>query len=277
MLYTGPFLFKNIVKHEVYNNFMIFNILMRLLSCKKTVYAQHEYAAELSKHFLSSFCLVYGRGNASYNVHSIIHLPQDCKKFGVVDNFFSFPFENYLKHVKQMVQPGRAPLQQLYNRIKEERECNVLPHRPSKQYPFLDGHHLNGPLPNNISNSLIDQYSTLIISDFTIRISNMNRRSTKKDDCVIISSNTIAVVKNIIKTDGEIFLFCHVFESVLSFYDEPCSSKSVGVFECSRLSSTLTLFSIRDIQFKALYFPIRNMSDLSQATFYVCALLHTIC
>jgi len=115
MLYTGPFIFKNIVSQPVYDNFLIFNIIMRILSCSKTVNSQNEYAELLAKHFLSTFCFVYGRGNVSYNVHSIIHLPQDAKKYGVVDNFSSFPFENYLQHIKKIVQPGHYPLIQLYN------------------------------------------------------------------------------------------------------------------------------------------------------------------
>lgn len=98
MLYTGPYLFKYIVSLPVYNNFIIFHITMRILSCKKTVYSQNEYADSLSKHFFKSFCLVYGKGNVSYNVHSFIHLAQDAKKYGVVDNFSSFPYENYLQH-----------------------------------------------------------------------------------------------------------------------------------------------------------------------------------
>lgn len=99
MLYTGPLIFKNIVSQPVYDNFLIFNIIMRIFSCSKTVNSQNEYAELLAKHFLSTICFVYGRGNVCimpYNVHSIIHLPQDAKKYGVVDNFSSFPFENYL-------------------------------------------------------------------------------------------------------------------------------------------------------------------------------------
>jgi len=184
----------------------------------------------LSKHFLSTFCHVYGRGNVSYNVYSIIHLSIDCKKYGVVDSFSSFPFENYLQHIKQIVQPGPALLVQLYNRIKEEHECNVLP--PSKQYPFLDGHHFNGPLPNDLEIISVVQYSTLM-SNFTKRVSKINRRSTKKNDCIIISLDAIGIVKNICKINGEIFLFCNMFESVLPSYNEPCSSKTVRVFECS--------------------------------------------
>lgn len=36
-------------------------------------------------------------------------------------------------------------------------------------------------------------------------------------------------------------------QSVLPSYNEPFSSKSVGVFECSQLSSKLLVFSIREI------------------------------
>jgi len=172
-----------------------------------------------------------------------------------------------LQHVKQIVQLGPSPLVQLYNRIQEEHECNILPYATSTQYPFLDGHNFNGPLPNDLENSSVVQYSTLIMSNFTIRVSKINRRSNKKDDCIIISSNTIGIVKNICKINGEIFFICNVFESILSSYNEPCSSKSVGVFECSQLSSKLLLFSIQDIQFKASYFPIRNINDLSHAHF----------
>lgn len=170
MLYTGPFIFKNIVSQPVYTNFMILNIIMILLSCAKTVYSQNEYAGVLAKHFLNTFCLVYGRGNVSYNVHSIIHLSQDAKKYGVIDNFSSFPFENYLQYIKKIVQPGHSPLIQLYNRINEERKCDLLNNFVSIQYPFLDGDHFNGPLPNNINNSTIIQYSILIMQHFTIRV-----------------------------------------------------------------------------------------------------------
>lgn len=44
MLYTGPYLFKNIICLPAYKNFMIFNIFMRILTCSKTVYSQNNYA-----------------------------------------------------------------------------------------------------------------------------------------------------------------------------------------------------------------------------------------
>ncbi|KAL5244486.1 hypothetical protein ACI65C_011896 [Semiaphis heraclei] len=89
---------------------------------------------------------------------------------------------------------GPAPLVQLYNRIKEEHAC-LPPQHPTNHYPFLDGQHVNGPLPfDDLYNEPYSQYSTLIMKDYTIRVSNEKRRRVKKDDCVIISSKTICIV-----------------------------------------------------------------------------------
>jgi len=213
---------------------------MRILSCKTTVYTQNEYAESLVK----TFCLIYGRGNVSYNVHSLIHLSKDAKKYGVLDNFSSFPYENYLQHLKKIVQPGRFPLTQLYNRITEERACKTSTFETSGNYPILDGYHLNGPLPENISCDSVSQYSILFMKTFTIRIENIKRRSKKRDDCIIMASNKKGLVKNIINRNGDIFIICSMFEKVVPIYNFPCSSMFVGMYECSKLSSTLKLYHV---------------------------------
>jgi hypothetical protein len=78
MLYTGPFLFKNIISLPVYNNFLMFNIVMSILSYSKIVYSQNNYANALAKHFVKTFSHVFGIGNISYNVQSFINLAKDC-------------------------------------------------------------------------------------------------------------------------------------------------------------------------------------------------------
>jgi len=277
MLYTGPFLFKHIMSLPAYNNFIIFNIVMRILSCTKTVYSQNEYAQSLAIYFVKTFGHVFGRGNVSYNVHSFIHLPKDAKKYGVVDNFSSFRYENYLQHIKKILQPGPSPLVQLYNRIIEERECGNTLVSEVCLHPYLDGHHYEGPLPENIPSESVTQYSTLIMSTSTIRIQKLRRKSTKKDDCAIMSSNSVCIIKNIIKRNNEIFLVCSKFEKDRPIYNMPCSSTSVGMFECNKLSTSIELFHINNFKFKACYFPLCDEQPLSaQTNFYVCALLHII-
>lgn len=275
MLYTGPFLFKHIVSLPVYNSLIMFNIVMRILSCSKTVYSQNDYANALAKHFVKTFSHVFGRGNVSYNVHSFIHLANYCKKYGVVDNFSAFPFENYLQHLKKILQPGPSPLVQLHNRIIEERVCCHTNISEIPLYPLFDGHHYEGPLPENIRAESVTQYSILFMPTYTLRIQKQKRRSTKKDNCVIMSSNVICIVKNIVERNGEIFLVCSTFEKVDPFYNTPCSSTSVGIFECSKISSTVQLFHINSVKFKASYFPFSDKElQWEQNKFYVCSLLH---
>jgi len=60
----------------------------------------NDLAADLAKHFLQSYCFIYGKRNTSYNIHSIIHLANDAKKYGVLDNFSAFTLNyNYTYNV----------------------------------------------------------------------------------------------------------------------------------------------------------------------------------
>ncbi|KAL5244047.1 hypothetical protein ACI65C_011457 [Semiaphis heraclei] len=89
---------------------------------------------------------------------------------------------------------GPAPLVQLYNRIKEEHAC-LPPQHPTNHYPFLDGQHVNGPLPfDDLYNEPYSQYSTLIMKDYTIRVSNEKRR---RQTYIIVTSedNHFAIPK----------------------------------------------------------------------------------
>jgi len=44
--------------------------------------------------------VLYGPGMMVYNVHGLMHLADDVRVFGALDNFSVFPFENKLKSQK---------------------------------------------------------------------------------------------------------------------------------------------------------------------------------
>lgn len=67
---------------------------------------------------------MYGSNLVSYNVHNSIHLASDCKKFGPLDNFSTFKFNNYMYTIKIKVKNAPKPLEQVVNRVHEE---NLLP------------------------------------------------------------------------------------------------------------------------------------------------------
>jgi len=107
------------------------------------------------------------------------------------------------------VKPGRFPLVQLYNRISEEWHCKSSDVNSSLiNYPALDGHYYFGPLPNNLPSESVIQYSILMTQKFTLRVSNLKRRSKKKDNCVDMNDGKVSIVKNILSINGQVFLVC---------------------------------------------------------------------
>lgn len=59
----------------------------------------------------------------SYSFHLLINLSKDAFKYGYLDNFSAFKYENYLYSLKRKINKGNSILPQLSNRIIEESFC----------------------------------------------------------------------------------------------------------------------------------------------------------
>lgn len=55
-----------------------------------------EYAENLLDSFIVQFCNIFGEDYITYNVHSLIHLSDDARKFGSLDSVSAFKFESFL-------------------------------------------------------------------------------------------------------------------------------------------------------------------------------------
>ncbi|ODM87014.1 hypothetical protein Ocin01_19668, partial [Orchesella cincta] len=94
LLYTGPLVFKGILKEKVYRHFMLF-------SCAFKVF--------LSDKVYNSNWLTYG--------------PDDAKHYGKLDYVSAFPFETHLGSIKRMVRGHNLPLEQVVKRVLEKEAC----------------------------------------------------------------------------------------------------------------------------------------------------------
>lgn len=64
----------------------------------------------------------------SHNVHSLIHLVQDVERFGSLDNFSAFKYENYMQTLKKYIRKAERPLQQVVGDILK-RKLTQIYHR----------------------------------------------------------------------------------------------------------------------------------------------------
>jgi hypothetical protein len=161
----------------------------------------------LLNYFVETFEQVYGQHLVSYNIHGLIHLVDDYKQYGPLDNCSTFPFENYMKVLKSMLRQPNKPLEQVVMRYNENEIFS-----PNKNItvqsgdngillgPHNDGHLLNG--------SINSQFNSLIFNSFKFK------SKVDADSYFISKNNEIIKLINIAHSHntGEVILIVKKFE-----------------------------------------------------------------
>lgn len=100
---------------------MLFACAIRILSS-----IQHRHLInitdDLLRLYVENFTNIYGKSSCSYNIHNLLHLANDSKMYGTVDEFSCFDFESKLGWMKSIIKSGYKPLQQVAKRV--ESQCN---------------------------------------------------------------------------------------------------------------------------------------------------------
>lgn len=92
-----PVALKNRVKEHVYDYFLTLHVAITILCNKHLKETQIKYADQLLCHFVKSFKYIYGVENISHNVHCLLHLANDARLLGPLDNFSALKYENYMQ------------------------------------------------------------------------------------------------------------------------------------------------------------------------------------
>lgn len=94
LLYIGPVVLMNILERDAYLHFLTLHVAVFILVSpvfsKDRIYIN--YAEALLEHFVESFAKLYGAKNISHNVHNLLHLCFDVRKYGALDSFSTFFF-----------------------------------------------------------------------------------------------------------------------------------------------------------------------------------------
>ncbi|EFN64455.1 hypothetical protein EAG_07646, partial [Camponotus floridanus] len=145
LFYTGPVVLRKILNNNRYINFLCLHVAIIILTSSK--YSCFiDYATKLLSYFVNTFKILYGAENISHNVHNLLHLSEDVKIHGPLDNFSVFPFENYLQSILKSIRKGEKPLAQIIKRKSEQNFHQVqIVERTKKKYPIYEKEHFAGP------------------------------------------------------------------------------------------------------------------------------------
>ena len=103
ILYIGPSVLKGVLPPPLYDHFMLFHVAIKILSSPDTCRKYNSFSKALLHHFIRESSKLYGGHFVTYNVHCLIHLSDDAKRFGPLDEFSCFPFENCLYQLKKLI------------------------------------------------------------------------------------------------------------------------------------------------------------------------------
>ncbi|XP_077502044.1 uncharacterized protein LOC144113035 [Amblyomma americanum] len=240
LLYSGPVVAKKILPRAMYEHFLQLHVGIAILSSSSMDYFI-DYADQLLRSFVSKCKSIYGKESLIYNVHGLIHLANDCRQLGCLDNFSCFAFENYLKDLKAHVRCGKKPLEQLYSRIIEEQACSVVGNGSSAEFSAYEvlhsSCHSSGPA---LSYPALNQYQKVTWRESVIR-------TKQPDNCLLLSGNRIVFASNFLLSGSEILIVGKLCKSEGDFYTCPCRSSLPSVFKVSSRGSNLEVFLFSDV------------------------------
>ena len=239
---------QGILPRQLYLNFLCLSISITFLLSPSLCSQYCDYAEELLVVFVQNFARFYGEDELVYNVHSLIHLVQDARKFGSLDYVSCFPYENFLGDLKNMVRRPQNPVAQIVRRIAERQK-----HVESSANPFAKVRctphgkpHLSGPLPQDLSQCR--QFKNFHGEKYYVSCALGN-------NCFKIG-NDIVLIKNILlsQTD-ETYIVYNLFLDNESFFKKPLDSLCLDIRMVSTLSNNLLVCSVSDLSHKCVLLP----------------------
>lgn len=252
LLYWGPVVLKDLLPAPLYNHFLCLHLAMKILVSVKLCFHYNNYSKQLLRNFASESRKLYGPEFVVYNVHGLIHLPDDVLRFGPVDNFSCFPFENFLQQIKKKIRRSQNPLAQVVKRLAEAASCKKLSTPVNVPSLLLSNPHCRGPLPDG-NDVLFEakQYRTAVLDPWRLT-------TRAPNNCVFINDGTIVCIQNVMQVGDDVEIVGFRFLEPEPLLESPFDAN--GVLQTYRVNtnliSPLISYPIENVKCKAYAIPM---------------------
>lgn len=213
---------RGLLSEPLYNHFMLLSA--SIYCCLNSVTCVHylRFVRSSLVQFVNLAAEIYGKDVLVYNMHSVIHIPDDVARFGSLDTISCFPFENHLRSLKKLARKAEMSLQQIVRRISEQ--CAWRSLTPLPAVNFVHAKHESGPVPDDAKSVPdLSQHKKLNLLDFKLS-------TTMKDGIILLTNGDVAVVQNILVSRSDTYIVCRKFLRKRSLYDYPLSSCEINVY-----------------------------------------------
>jgi len=244
LLYDGIIVFKDQFPQNIYHTFLLLHSAIYILSSSIFYHDLNHVADYLLKEFVSHASRILGRDFLVYNVHSIVHLAEECKNHGTLESFSAFPYGNYLGLIKRVLRSNYKPLQQLANRDSETEGVLVENVLANSYKPVLKGHHEERP---EIFEG--EQFTEVIWKGMILN-------NNEPNNCFCTISGEVVLLLNIINTEQNVILVGKKFRQLHNFYDFPLPSSSIGIYRVKEKEERRQYWKLSHVKAKCVTIPL---------------------
>lgn len=238
LLYAGPIVLKDVLPSEVYCHFLLLHAAISILCNEKLCKDKSGAAKSMLEAFVNETEEIYGRSHLTYNLHSLIHIPDDVNIFGNLDNYSAFEFESEMYVIKRMIRKNNQELAQISNRINE---------RASNFALKLDERNSCYPRYNSKSNT-IKRFET---EHFRIDDSEKNR-------WILTKSNNILKFSHMKKVNNNFLIYASEIVDKEDFYKYPIDSSKLNIYQTNTTVSEVKCWNYSDLKAKLFCFKNEN-------------------
>ena len=248
LLYLCPVVLPKYCDSEFTNLFVCLCVGMRILASQEDT-QWVDYADNLLKHCVKTMKRLLGDESLTYNAHSLCHIAEDCRRFGKIDKFSCFQYENFLRFVKRTVRSPKNPLQQLINRVNESDQSLGHCQAESKECNISFKH----------------QISSIAYPEIHLKEGDIIYRQVNTHDCQLKSHSQdgYVLLKNlhpfeifgIVRrtTNKRIFIIGTKLSIVGNLFEVPLESSKLNIFKVNKVTGKKTeMLDISSIKSKAM-------------------------
>lgn len=240
------------MRDDLFRYFLLLIVATTILSSSKLCEKFVTYANGLLQTFVRGVPELYGRKCVVYNIHGLLHLASDCERFGCLENFSAFCFENKLKSIKRLVRKASLPLQQIARRLVEL-ECHSVKsvnvsaesHNASLLLS-LSREHERGPLTTGFC--VVKQYHKMVMGGVCFSVN-------QRDSCVQLYDKSVVLIQNIVQDESGVHVIYKKFTNVVDLFAYPLRSTSLGICKVSNLDHRYSVAKVDQISCKCVLLP----------------------
>lgn len=252
LFYTRLIVLRNELREDLYQHFVTLHVAVRILA-SKDLHEHLNYAQVLLEHFVDSFAILYKSYLVSHNVHGLLHITEDVKHFGSIDNFSAFRFESFLYILKKLIRKSEKPLQQLFNRyneIKHNKNKKAQNTTTCDKLVPVESSSYNDVVPDGCKNPL---YKKAVCKTFTLSITD------SANNCCGLEDGSIVIVQQILwhVQLNDFVITGKKFLQKRNVYNLPCASSLLNTYIVSTLSQN-KMWPLSSVNKKFFILPYQN-------------------